>query len=154
MVDGNGFSRKKDIVVRARGTNISRWITAILAAISWLAISNHCALGLAAFAEHRADTVTKHDCCASDLPVQPKPAKDPGTPCCKTLLATSAIPAKVFQAGVLLVSAPVDRALATRTIPPQATAGFQFFDTGPPGRTFAESILQQSLLAHAPPFLA
>ena len=78
-----------------------------------------------------------HDCCANDLPVQPKPAKDPATPCCKTLLATSATPANVFQARVvLLVSAPFDRALVILTISPNPIAAFQFLDIGPPGSNF------------------
>jgi hypothetical protein len=127
----------------------------MLAAISWLAISNHCALGLASLANDRADSVSKHECCAGNQPAQPKPAKDPDAPCCKTLLATSAMPAKAFQAHVILfASVPLDRVLVILTISPRAIAAFQFLDTGPPGRTFAESVLQTSLLAHAPPFLA
>jgi hypothetical protein len=143
------------MVVRTRRTNTLRWIVTTLAAISWFAISNHCALGLASVAHDRADNVSKHDCCAGNQPAQPKPAKDPDAPCCKTLLATSVMPAKVFQAHVIMfASVPLDRALVTVTISPRAIAAFQFLDIGPPGRTFAECVLQASLLAHAPPFLA
>ena len=140
--------------MRTPRINISRCITATLVAVSWLTISNHCALGLAAISK-QPDNLSKHDCCANNLPVQPNPAKDPATPCCKTLLATSPIAAKVFQAGIiLLVNVPFDRTSAILTIPPHAIAGFQFLDIGPPGRSFAESVLQEGLLAHAPPFLA
>lgn len=155
LVDGKVFSSKKIFVVRTRRAEIFRGITAMLVVISWFAISNHCALGLAAVANHQTETVSQHACCASDLPVPPKPAKDSGAPCCKTLLATSAAPAKFCDGRVvLLVGAVLDRTLASLTLPPHATAAFQFLDTGPPGRTFAESVLQQSLLAHAPPPLA
>jgi len=155
VVDDNEFFKQEGMVVRMRRVNMYRWITAMLTAISWLGISNHCALGLAEVASHSTDDVSMHDCCAGALPVQPKPAKDTDTPCCKTLLATSALPAKVFQARVgLLVCAPLERALVILTISPHAIPAFQFLETGPPGRTFAESVLQQALLAHAPPFLA
>jgi hypothetical protein len=132
-----------------------RWMTVVLTAVSWFGISNHCALGLAVVASHHAGMTANHDCCANDLPVGPKPAKDSGNPCCKTLQATSATPAKVFQARVgFLVCAPLDRALVILDVSPNAVAAFQFLDTGPPGQTFAESVLQKVLLAHAPPFLA
>ena len=152
--DGKVFSSKKVFVVRTPRAEIFRGITAMLAVISWLAISNHCALGLAAVADH-AEAVSKHDCCASDLPVKPDRGKDSAAPCCKTLLATSAAPAKFCEARIiLLVSATLDSAIVGLTLPAREIAAFQFLDTGPPGRTFAESVLQQSLLAHAPPFLA
>jgi hypothetical protein len=78
------------------------------------------------------------------------------TECCKTLRATLNTSAKklapcdtslfalqlYFVAPVILSS---DSRLATRGVE---------FDTGPPGSlTFAELILQRSILAHAPPFL-
>ena len=130
-------------------------LTAILLAISWFAISNHCALGLAAVADHQADHVSRHDCCASDLPVHPRPTKGSEAPCCKTLLAISAAPAKFYEARVvLLVSAALDGAGVGLAFAAPAISAFQFHDTGPPGRTFAESVLQRSLLAHAPPFRA
>lgn len=156
VVDGDRFSSNRDIVLHVRRANAFRWVTVTLAAISWLAVSNHCALGLAAVENHGVEVVGEHDCCASDVPAQPKPAKDPATPCCKTLPATSAIPAKAFQANVVLLSsAPLDSAAVILAEPPHPIGAFRFRDTGPPGgRTFAESVLQRSLLAHAPPFLA
>jgi len=134
-----------------------RGATVALVAVSWLAVSNHCALGLAAIEMHSSDTVSAqaHDCCASAVPGQPKPAKDPATPCCKTLQALSVSPAKSFEANVtisfggpLACSMP---AIATLRIGPVA---YRFLNTGPPdGKSFAESVLQRSLFAHAPPFL-
>jgi hypothetical protein len=129
--------------------------TVTLAAVSWLAVSNHCALGLSAIEAHDADGVAEHDCCASDVPAQPKPAKDSAAPCCKTLRALSVTPVHAFNASATIaVGAPLD--FATILAPPRpAVAAYQFLDTGPPGgRTFAEVVLQRSLLAHAPPFLS
>jgi len=133
-----------------------RWATVTLAAISWLAASNHCALGLATIETHQPAAVSAHDCCASEVPAQPKPARDPATPCCKTLQALSVSPAKSFDTNVTtLGSAPL--AFGTTTVATLRTAPVarRFLDTGPPGgKTFAESVLQRSLLAHAPPLLS
>jgi hypothetical protein len=133
-----------------------RWPTVTLAAISWLAVSNHCALGLATIKTHQPDAVSAHDCCASEVPAQPKPAKDPATPCCKTLQALSVSPAKSFDANVTtLVGAPLDFITPLVATPRIAIGVRCFLDTGPPGaRTFAESVLQLSILAHAPPVLS
>ena len=134
-----------------------RGATVTLAAISWLAVSNHCALGLALTETHRSDAVSAqaHDCCASEVPAQPRPAKDPATPCCKTLQALSVSPAKSPDTNTTtLVDGPL--AFSTPTVATLLTApvAYRFLDTGPPGgKTFAESVLQRSLLAHAPPCL-
>jgi hypothetical protein len=132
-----------------------RWATVTLAAVSWLAVSNHCALGLATIEAHQPDAVSAHDCCASEVPSQPQPAKDAATPCCKTLQALSVSPAKSFDTNVTtLVGAPLDFITTTVDPPRSAPVGHRFLDAGPPGsRTFAESVLQRSILAHAPPFL-
>jgi hypothetical protein len=130
--------------------------TVALVAVSWLAVSNHCALGLAVIETHSSDAVSAqaHACCASEVPTQPKPAKDPATPCCKTLQALSVSPAKSFEASVtIFFGGPL--AFSTPTIAPPRVAAVanRFLNTGPPGgKTFAESVLQRSLLAHAPPF--
>jgi hypothetical protein len=47
----------------------------MLAAFSWLALSNHCALGLAMVANHGTEEVSTHDCCASTTPSQPEPIR-------------------------------------------------------------------------------
>jgi hypothetical protein len=143
-------------MLRASRTITVRWATVTLATVSWLAVSNHCALGLATLETHHPDEVSAHDCCASKVPAQPKPTKDPATPCCKTLLALSVGPAKSFNTSAATpVGAPL--ACVPTTVAPQriSTVAHWFLDTGPPrARTFAESVLQQSLLAHAPPFLS
>ncbi len=134
-----------------------RWVTVTLAAISWLALSNHCALGLAAVENHGPEAVAEqHDCCASDIPSTPKPAKDPATPCCKTLPATVVGLAKTYQVEAMVLPVPVLEFIALPvTEPSRLSLARHSLDTGPPGeKTFAESVLQRSLLAHAPPVLS
>jgi hypothetical protein len=149
-----GFSIQKHDVLRVYRAIAFRWATVTLTAISWLAISNHCALGLAAIERHGPETVIAHDCCAGEMPTKPKPAKNANAPCCKTLRATSAI-AKAWQAGdVTFAGAPFDFPPAILNEPRVPKTARRFLDTGPPGAgSFAESVLQRSLLAHAPPFL-
>ena len=134
-----------------------RGATVALVAVSWLAVSNHCALGLAAIETHSSDAVSAqaHDCCASEVPSQPKPAKDPATPCCKTLQALSASSAKLFETSVtIFFGGPLACGTPTIATPRVAPVAYRFLNTGPPGgKSFAESVLQRSLLAHAPPFL-
>ncbi len=131
-----------------------RGVTVTLAAVSWLAVSNHCALGLAITEAHQSDAVSMHDCCASEVPGQPKPAKDPATPCCKTLQALSVSPAKSFEARVtIFFGGPLACSTPAIATPRVAPVAYRFLNTGPPGgRSFAETVLQRSLLAHAPPF--
>jgi hypothetical protein len=156
MVDADAFSGKKQTVLRARRAMTLRWTTVTLAAVSWLAVSNHCALGLATVGIHQPATVSAHDCCASEVPAQPKPAKDPATPCCKTLQALSVSPANSFEVSVTtFVRGPLVFSTPTIAPPWAAPVAYRFLNTGPPGgKTFAESVLQRSLLAHAPPSLS
>ena len=134
-----------------------RGATVALVAVSWLAVSNHCALGLAAIETNSSDAVSApaHDCCASGVAGQPKPAKDPATPCCKTLQALSVSPAKSFEASVtMFFGGPLACRAPTIAPPRVAVVAYCLLNTGPPGgNSFAESVLQWSLLAHAPPFL-
>jgi hypothetical protein len=133
-----------------------RWATVTLTAVSWLAISNHCALGLATVETHEQDAVSAHDCCASEVPAQPRPARHPTTPCCKTLRALSVSLDKSFVASATnLVGTPLEVITTTVMMSQPPALAHRLLDPGPPGgRTFAESVLQRSILAHAPPFLA
>jgi hypothetical protein len=134
---------------------ILRATMAALAALSWLAVSNHCALGLAIDKAHQSGAASMHGCCVNHVPAQAPPAKDPATPCCQTLQALSVSPAQSFEANLtILVGTPLAFSTTTAAAPPTATANSRLLCAGPPGvETFAESVLQQSLPAHAPPFL-
>ena len=97
-----------------------------------------------------------HACCAGEVPAQPKPARDPAIPCCQTLQALSVSPAKSFDTNVtILVGLPLAFGVPSVALLQTAPFASRLLDTGPPGgKTFAESVLQRSLLAHAPPFVS
>jgi len=128
----------------------------ILAVISWLALSNHCALGLALVENHGNEEASAHDCCASTIPSHPEPARQSSTPCCKTLRIVSVAPAEAPAWNAICLPGASDDLLAILAKPPAFSgASYLFVDTGPPEvATFAEIVLQRSLLAHAPPSLS
>jgi hypothetical protein len=117
---------------------------------SWFAISNHCAF---------AALATKTDSARMGCPFHSKPKEKPstGAQCCKVLRAVASAPAKRWARDDTKLSDAVGYcgdgvltiAYSHTTFAPLS------LDTGPPGvRSFAELILQRSLLAHAPPSLA
>ena len=119
----------------------------VVAICSWFAISNHC--GFAALA-------TKTD--STGCPFHSKPAKQEkqstGAQCCKILRAVASVATKSWTRDDAKFS-EADHyydECALITAYSQTTLAPLFLDTGPPGaHSFAELILQRSLLAHAPP---
>lgn len=128
-----------------------RCVGVAIAICSWIAVSNHCTF---------AAVATEIDTAQTDCPFHSKPAKQKEqssqVQCCKVLRALVFAKTKDWtrndakfcdanfpaQAGVFVVC-------SSRVVAPL------LLDTGPPGAfSFAELVLQQSLLAHAPPFLA
>jgi hypothetical protein len=83
-------------------------------------------------------------------PAKKKPAAK--TPCCKEVRA---VVAKSLTKVLTLMLRGTDRADYGREIlvrPPRVVTDVASLDTGPPGSlSFAESVLQESMLAHAPP---
>ena len=124
-----------------------RWATVLLTIGAWLLLSNHCALGLA--------DPTKPDAEPEGCPMHSAPTKEkPATSllCCKDLRAIASHAVKNINAAVRQVVGVRDYVAANFVAPPRLTMCLLALDTGPPHlRTFAESILQRSLLAHAPP---
>ena len=127
---------------------IARGVIVGLAICSWFVISNHCAFTALA---------TKTDAASTGCPFHSKPAKhekqSTEAQCCKILRAIVPAVTKNWNPGHANFSSvdlcPEERAdtklLRTALVPSS-------LDTGPPGvRSFAELILQRSLLAHAPP---
>lgn len=121
----------------------------VVAICSWFAISNHCAF---------AALATKMDSVQTGCPFhsKPKEKQSTGAQCCKILRATVPVVTKNWNpdhanfSGVEFCPEEHTGAEHLRT----ALAPW-FLDTGPPdARSFAELILQRSLLAHAPPSLA
>jgi hypothetical protein len=130
---------------------VTRCAVVLIAICSWFAMSNHCAF---------AAVATKIDSAQTECPFHSKPAKQKQEPsqlqCCKILRAVvfaqtkswARDDAKFFDLDLCVEEFPLVEFF------PSAQASSSL-DTGPPGaRSFAELILQRSLLAHAPPFLA
>jgi hypothetical protein len=128
-----------------------RCVAVAITICSWIAISNHCAF---------AAMATKDDSAQAACPFHSKPAKQkeqsPQVQCCKILRAVAPTIAKSWtrsDSDFSDIHFPFEdcRLLAHFR---DALAPL-LLDTGPPdAHSFAELILQRSLLAHAPPFLA
>jgi hypothetical protein len=132
-----------------------RTATVILSILAWLAISNHCALaGIEATATQARVPKCHH--CADSAPANEKqPSAD--AVCCKVLRATLNVQAKkIVGAGSTIFV--LQTYFLSAVFGLEAAKAFVFpmeLDTGPPFRvSFAESVLQRSILSHAPPFLA
>jgi hypothetical protein len=131
---------------------IARCLIIAVAICSWFAISNHCAF---------AALAAKTDSVQAGCPFHSKPAKQEkqsaGAQCCKILRAVASVATKSWTRDDAKFS-EADRYYDERrliTEHSQTTLVPLFLDTGPPGAdSFAELILQRSLLAHAPPSLA
>ena len=129
---------------------VTRYAGVAIAICSWIAISNHCAF---------AAVASEIDKTQTECPFHSKPAKQKEqssqVECCKVLRAVVSAKDKAwarddakFSDAALSVEKSAAFASWLRTLVPL------FLDTGPPeSRSFAELILQRSLLAHAPPFL-
>jgi hypothetical protein len=121
----------------------------------WLVASNHCALGN--FIPATPEAPNAHEHCAGE---KPSPASESestgcdGSKCCKALNAPQALAKSPLQLDPSYVQVQLASALVAAPSA-QHDAPISELDTGPPGRiSFAESVLQRSLLAHAPPVLA
>ena len=135
-----------------RASQLARVVIVLVTLAAWFVASDHCALASALTHPVAASPAQEH--CPSHS--QPEKNNSQGElPCCKSLVATAA-PAKIsagYNTNLFTVqpylAAEFDLVFAHHDTPGTA------LDTGPPGaRTFAESVLQRSILAHAPPFLS
>jgi hypothetical protein len=131
-------------------TAITRCAVVAVAICSWIAVTNHCAFAAAANETDKAQ---------SECPFHSKPAKQKSqssqVQCCKILRAVvfaktkdwARDDAKFCDTNFLVQTGVVFIVHQSRAVAPL------LLDTGPPGAfSFAELILQRSLLAHAPPF--
>ena len=144
MSDQTGMPVRTILRRAGRGTTV----LATLAA--WLLLSNHCLFG---FTEQTTESATQADECpmhAAAAPAKEKPAAK--IPCCKEIRALVA--KSVTKTLTLAARSFTAREYTAATFPPplcQITP-LRSLDTGPPGLlSFAESVLQESLLGHAPP---
>jgi len=117
----------------------------------WLAISNHCAIGAVEGAAKMAMAS-----CHGSAPANQSPGKHDqksGVECCKVLRATLLTPSSTLVGSDTLAFAAHNyvTAVISAVDELQLTPVIEW-DTGPPGAdSFAESVLQRSILAHAPP---
>jgi len=135
------------MLARIAASLIRRWATVFLTITAWLLLSNHCALGL-------SGTLVEADselgaCPMHSAPAKGKPAAN--LPCCKELRAIASHAGKNVAAEASRLVGVRDY-VAIFIMPPRVAARVLALDTGPPhSLSFAESILQRSILAHAPP---
>jgi hypothetical protein len=122
----------------------------VMTVASWVAISNHCTF---------ATLASKTNVVGAACPFHSKPDKQrqdkSQAQCCKILRALVSAQSKTWARDdtiVFDISFPVPQYALTKYLAWAVTP--LLLDTGPPGAfSFAELILQQSLLAHAPPII-
>ena len=120
---------------------------------AWLAISNHCALGGLVKNTRNGQAHTR--CCGNNAPQHDGKAPDSGTrECCQTLNALPPItPAKIAHLEATPLTIFLAWALVDESLRAEPERCLELLDSGPPwARSFAEVVLQRSLLSHAPPF--
>lgn len=125
------------------------FLTALLMT-GWMIASNHCAFGL--MQPPLQSAATHASCCGrTSLPVKTPPASGGERECCKALHGLPADTAKVAAKydTALFVLLTFARPAVPPVVMAQAVAAR---DNGPPrALSFAERILQRSVLSHAPP---
>jgi hypothetical protein len=135
-------------IVNHGTAGLGRFLLVVLTVVAWLSISNHCAFGSLIALETKGSVGPMH--CHGDRPA-PSKNRDEQTPCCKVLKA-------VTVAKVNVCANQIDFALSEYSTGELAVEIWQAhthtlgLDTGPPkALSFSESVLQRSILAHAPP---
>jgi hypothetical protein len=114
---------------------------------AWFALSNHCALGTVLALPESNQQID--GCPMHSAPSKKKSAAK--TPCCKEIRALVAKCVTVSPIALRSIGHP-DYATAIFTAPPRLAIAIEELDTGPPrSLSFAESVLQESVLSHAPP---
>lgn len=125
----------------------SHWAIVLVTLAAWILLSNHCALGLSESA--------KADSGAGGCPMHSGPAKGKpaaSIPCCKDLRAVASHAVRNLGAVASQLAGVQHYLAAILVATPRLAAQIRALETGPPrSLSFAESILQRSILAHAPP---
>lgn len=131
-----------------------RFPTVAIAILGWLAITNHCAL-----AAMEGTAKMPMPACHGSVGDQKAPAKDHhegDVECCKVLRATLLTLSKNAAAFDHFQFVSLTYAIAFMPWPAETQLQSPLeLDTGPPfAGSFVETVLQRSILAHAPPFVA
>lgn len=133
---------------RSAGSGVR--VIALVALTAWFCLANHCVLGFTLAPSEERVSAEPEGCPMHSAPAKKKPAAK--LPCCKevrAVLAKSVTKAIPFNARL---AARCQYAADTFSLPPRIALEIGGLDTGPPGCfSFAESVLQESMLSHAPP---
>ena len=128
---------------------------ALLAIAAWLFAANHCVVaGLTPKAP--ASSAQHEQCPGHKAPTEEqKNGECDGSSCCKSLSAPLALAKNLVGYDLAIFVKAANSPERTVGAPRARAEVILELDTGPPGSiSFAESVLQRSLLAHAPPVLA
>jgi hypothetical protein len=125
----------------------ARSLLVVLSLTAWFALSNHCALGTVSAPPESNQQID--GCPMHSAPEKKKPAAK--TPCCKEIRALVAKCVTASPSALRLIGLQ-NYATAISPLPPRLAIAIEELDTGPPhSLSFAESVLQESVLSHAPP---
>jgi hypothetical protein len=127
---------------------VRQWLTVLPTITAWFFLSNHCALGAVALPMETGVEVSA--CPMHSAPGKKNPAEK--IPCCKELRAI--LGKTAAQSSVAAPGFVGTREFPARFFvpPPRLPQEVAELDTGPPpSLSFAESVLQESVLSHAPP---
>jgi len=117
--------------------------------VAWFSISNHCAVG-ALIAKTHSSVAPMH--CHGNQPMPSKKSSEEEMPCCKMFRATITSEAKVVDVASKTFLPIQDWIVVELISAAEPQLSPLELDTGPPfASSFAESVLQRSILAHAPP---
>ena len=129
-----------------------RAAVSLVAAAAWFHASNHCAIG--GMLPKPAPSAEHASCHSQEAPAENEENGDcADLSCCKSLSAPALAVAKSVIGYDLTFSVETDYLVAVTSFHGiEHEAPIAELDTGPPeSDSFAESVLQRSLLAHAPP---
>jgi len=135
-------------------TRVLSTTVALVTAVAWFLAANHCAVANLV-PKPTAGPVGHEHCPASDTPADKgKPNDCDGLNCCKSLSAPATFAKKLVGYDKAFFTLK-DYFVSEFAFPSdQHDALISELDTGPPrAHCFAESVLQRSLLTHAPPLL-
>ena len=136
-----------------RRSSFTRSSVVGITAAAWFLISNHCAL---AVVSPVPTTVAAHAHCHQEKPLPSQKSGNEQLPCCKILRALVVKESSIAQ-DFYKFSQPTDYPAVTNAVGTgllQLSVIANELDTGPPvAASFAELVLQRSILAHAPPFI-
>ena len=144
------FGLIEEKAVKRTRDKIMRLAVVLVTIAAWFSISNHCALGALTAAKTDSALAPMH--CHGNQPAPSKKSSEEETPCCKMLRATITSEAKIVEVASKDFTPIQDWIVAELVFSAETQLSPLELDSGPPfAGSFAESVLQRSILAHAPP---